>query len=56
MQLTYDLIRQQRLTAAVCSNDAKACYDGIVHAFAALALQQLGIPLGPITVMFGTIQ
>jgi len=38
MQLTYNLIWQQRLMAAVCSNDAKACYDQIVHAFAALAL------------------
>jgi len=27
MQFMYDLIWQQRLTAAVCSNDAKACYD-----------------------------
>jgi len=56
MQLTYDLIWQQRLMAAVCSNDAKACYDWIVHAFAALALLRLGIPIGPISVMFGTIQ
>jgi len=56
MQLTYDLIRQQCLTAAVCSNDTKACYDCIVHAFAALALLCLGIPIGPISVMFGTIQ
>jgi len=56
MQLTYDLIRQQRLTAAVCLNDAKACYDRIVHAFAALAILCLGIPIGPISVMFGTIQ
>jgi len=38
MQLTYDLIRQQHLTAAICLNDAKACYDRIVHTFAALAL------------------
>jgi len=56
MQLTYDLIQQQQLTAAVCSNDAKACYNWIVHAFAALALLCLGIPIGPISVMFGTIQ
>jgi len=56
MQLTYDLIWQQRLTAAVCSNDAKACYDRIVHAFACLALLRLGIPIGPIAVMLGMIQ
>jgi len=38
MQLTYNLIWQQRLTAAGCSNNAKACYDQIIHAFVALAL------------------
>jgi len=38
MQLTYNLIHQQCLTTAICSNNAKACYDPIVHAFAALAL------------------
>jgi len=56
MQLTYDLIRQKCLMAAVCLNDAKACYNWIVHAFVALALLWLGIPIGPISVMFGTIQ
>jgi len=56
MQLTFGLICQQCLTAVVCSNDAKTCYDWIVHAFAALALLQLHIPIGPILVKFGTIQ
>jgi len=56
MQLSYDLICQQCLTASVWSNDAKACYDWIVHAFAALALLRLGILISPILVMFGTIQ
>jgi len=37
-------------------NNAKACYDSIVHTFTCLALLRLGIPIGPITVMFGTIQ
>jgi len=56
MQLTFDIIRQWRIPAAVCSNDAKACYDRIVHAFASLAIQRLGVPIGPIQVMFTTIQ
>ena len=56
MNLTFDLIRQWQIPAAVCSNDAKACYDRIVHAFACLAIRRLGIPQGPIQVMFGTIQ
>jgi len=56
LQVTFDLFQQWKIPAAVCSNDAKACYDRIVHAFAVLAIQQLGIPLGPIQVMFGTIQ
>jgi len=56
MQLTFDIIRQWRIPAAVCSNDAKACYDRIVHAFASLAIQRLGVPIGPIQVMFATIQ
>lgn len=56
MQLTYDVVRQAKIPAAICSNDAKACYDRIIHAFASLAIQRLGIPIGPIQVMFGTIQ
>jgi len=56
MQLIYDLMRQQWLTLAIHSNDAKACYNWIVHAFACLAFLHLGIPIGPISVMFGTIQ
>ena len=56
IQLTHDIIRQNKIPAAICSNDAKACYDRIVHSFASLALQRLGIPIGPIKVMFGTLQ
>ena len=29
--LTFDILRQQRLPAAWCANDAKSCYDWIVH-------------------------
>jgi len=33
-QLILDVIWQLHIPAAFCSNDAKACYDQIVHAFA----------------------
>jgi len=38
MQLILDIIRQGKTPTAICSNDAKACYDRIVHGFALLAL------------------
>ena len=31
--LMYDLMRQNRHGGILCSNDAKACYDRIVHSF-----------------------
>jgi len=54
-QIILDVIWQLHIPAMICSNNAKACYNCIVHAFASLVLQHLGIPLGPIQVMFGTI-
>ena len=30
-RLTYDIIRQLRIPAALCSNDAKSCFDRMVH-------------------------
>jgi hypothetical protein len=42
--LTYDLIHQRRIPAAMCSNDAKLCYDRIVHSVAKLALLRCGAP------------
>ncbi len=38
MQLFLDVIQQRKLPAAICSNDAKSCYDHIVHGFVALAV------------------
>ena len=35
--LTMDLLRLRRQTGALCSNDAKSCYDQIVHSFASIA-------------------
>jgi hypothetical protein len=54
--LTFDLWRQFRQNGALCSNDAKSCYDRIVHNFASLCMQRIGTPTQPIISMFSTIQ
>jgi hypothetical protein len=54
-RLVYDLLRQRRSPGIMCSNDAKSCYDRIIHAIASLALQRAGIPLPSIISMFTTI-
>ena len=55
-RLTFDIIRQLRRPAALCSNNAKSCYDHIVHSVATLAMHRLGVPEAPIVSMFRTIQ
>jgi hypothetical protein len=55
-RLTYNILRQMRAPGALCSNDAKSCYDRIVHSVAMLAYQRLGIPSPPIQCMIHTIQ
>jgi hypothetical protein len=54
--LTFDLFRQNRQRGALCSNDAKGCYDRIVHNCASLCLQRIGTSPKSITSMFDTIQ
>jgi hypothetical protein len=54
--LTQDIWRQKRQAGALCSNDAKSCYDRVVHSFAILCMLSLGCPLGPILSMFATLQ
>jgi hypothetical protein len=54
--LTFDVWRQNRSSAALCSNDAKGCYDRIVHNVASLCMQRVRVPHEPIVSMFGTIQ
>jgi len=41
-QLFYDLVQFRRQLAALCSNDAKSCYDRITLLAAALCLCRLG--------------
>lgn len=55
-RLTFDLLRQRRQAGALCSNDAKSCYDRITHSIASLALQRVGVPTPPLICMFTTIQ
>jgi hypothetical protein len=55
-RLTMDLLRQKRLAGALCANDAKSCYDRIVHNVAVLAIRRLGMAAAPIRSMFETIQ
>jgi hypothetical protein len=47
--LTNDILRQSKQTGAICSNDAKACYDLIGHAQASLCMQRQGSRMGKTT-------
>ena len=37
-----DLLRQKRQAGTLCSNNAKSCYDQIVHSVATLSMRRLG--------------
>ena len=54
--LTFDIIRQYRIPSALCSNDAKSCYNRVAHAIASLAYRRLGVPDPPVSCMLRTIQ
>jgi len=54
--LSYDLLRQLKHTGAVCSNDAKACYDFIGHTTASLAMQRMGVPKAAVDCLFSLLQ
>ncbi len=55
-RMTYDILRQLRIPGALCSNDAKSCFDRMVHAIVSLAYQCLGVPNPPIQCMLRSIQ
>ncbi len=55
-RLTMDLLRQRRQSGALCSNDAKSCYDRVVHSVASLSMRRLGAPIEPINSMFISLQ
>ena len=54
-RLTYDILQQMRQTGAMCSNDAKSCYDRVVHSIASLQTT-IGVPSPPVISMLKTIQ
>jgi hypothetical protein len=54
--LTFDLWRQLRQNGALCCNNAKGCYDRIVHNCASLCLQKVRTRPHLIKSMFKTIQ
>jgi len=49
--LFYNLIRQWRRLAALCSNDAKSCYDWITLLAVALCLCRLSAPINAVQSM-----
>jgi hypothetical protein len=55
-RLTCDVMRQARRSGSLCANDAKSCYDRVVHNIAMLAMLCMGAPLSAIKCMFLTLQ
>jgi len=53
--LLYNLSRFRRQTIALCSNDAKSCYDRIVLTVAALCLCRAGTTLEMVASMVRTL-
>jgi hypothetical protein len=41
--LSFDFIRHARVDATMCYNDAKRCYDRIVHAIASILMQNQNV-------------
>jgi hypothetical protein len=54
--LSFDLIRQARMDAAMCSNDAKSCYDRIVHSIESILMQHQNVPASACICVFTTLQ
>jgi hypothetical protein len=54
--LTFDILRQLKRSGAICSNDAKSCYDLIGHTQASLSMQRVGVPKSVINCLFTPLQ
>jgi hypothetical protein len=54
--LTNDCLRQTKSPGEICANDAKSCYDLVVHPAAALAMRQQGVPGSATVCMIQTLQ
>jgi hypothetical protein len=53
--LSFYLIRQAQMDAAMCANDAKSCYDRIVHAIASILMQHQNLPASACICVFTTL-
>jgi hypothetical protein len=53
--LSFDLIRQAQMDAAMCSNDSKRCYDRIVHSITSIIMQQQNVPASACICVFTTL-
>jgi hypothetical protein len=54
--LTNDLLHQLKRPGAICSNDAKSCYDLIGHSQASMAMQCNGVPKSAVDCLFSMLQ
>jgi hypothetical protein len=54
--LILDDSRFRRKPMAICSNDAKGCFDRIVHSVAMICMRRFGVPKNPLLSMFKVIQ
>ena len=54
--LTTDIARQEHRSMALCSNDAKSCYDRILHAIASICMRRVGVAKETCQMMFGTLE
>jgi hypothetical protein len=54
--LTMDLLRMRKQAGSICSNDAKSCFDRIVHNVATIAMIRQGAPPNAVRSMFSTLQ
>jgi len=54
--LAFDILKQLKRLGAICSNDAKSCYDLIGHTQASLSMQRVGVPKNIINCLFTTLQ
>ena len=55
-RMSADMMLMLRRPGVICSNDAKSCYDRIVHAVAALCMLRQRVPESAITCVFTTLQ
>jgi hypothetical protein len=55
-KLLYNASHLEQKPLALYSNDAKLCYDRIIHSVASLVMQRMGMLLPPIKSIFSTIQ